>query len=53
MNDLFAADSDTNGSEPLDEGGNWLLDCGRSTTSAAATAQASPSGMRSPRQSIG
>ena len=26
MNDLFAADSDTNGSEPLDEGGTWLLD---------------------------
>ena len=26
MNDLFASDSDTNGSEPLDEGGNWLLD---------------------------
>jgi hypothetical protein len=26
MNDLFASDSDTNGSEPLDEGGTWLLD---------------------------
>jgi hypothetical protein len=26
MNDLFALDSDTNGSEPLDEGGTWLLD---------------------------
>lgn len=26
MNDLFAFDSDTNGSEPLDEGGTWLLD---------------------------
>lgn len=26
MNDLFALDSDTNGPEPLDEGGNWLLD---------------------------
>jgi hypothetical protein len=26
MNDLFAPDSDTNGSEPLDEGGTWLLD---------------------------
>ena len=26
MNDLFAPDSDTHGSEPLDEGGTWLLD---------------------------
>jgi hypothetical protein len=26
MNDLFTSDSDTNGSEPLDEGGTWLLD---------------------------
>ena len=26
MNDLFTPDSDTNGSEPLDEGGTWLLD---------------------------
>jgi hypothetical protein len=26
MNDLFGADWDTNGSEPLDEGGTWLLD---------------------------
>lgn len=26
MNDLFASDSDTNRSEPLDEGGTWLLD---------------------------
>ena len=26
MNDLFASDSDTNGPEPLDEGGTWLLD---------------------------
>jgi hypothetical protein len=26
MNDLFAPDSGTNGSEPLDEGGTWLLD---------------------------
>jgi len=26
MNDLFASDSDTNGAEPLDEGGTWLLD---------------------------
>ena len=26
MNDLFTLDSDTNGSEPLDEGGTWLLD---------------------------
>jgi hypothetical protein len=26
MNDLFAPDSDTNESEPLDEGGTWLLD---------------------------
>ncbi|MCB1258045.1 MAG: hypothetical protein KDB26_13110 [Microthrixaceae bacterium] len=26
MNDLFRPDVDTNGSEPLDEGGTWLLD---------------------------
>ncbi len=26
MNDLFAPDADTHGSEPLDEGGTWLLD---------------------------
>ena len=26
MNDLFAQGTDTNGSEPLDEGGTWLLD---------------------------
>ena len=26
MNDLFASDSGTNGLEPLDEGGTWLLD---------------------------
>jgi hypothetical protein len=26
VNDLFASDWDTNGSEPLDEGGTWLLD---------------------------
>ena len=26
MNDLFAPDSDAHGSEPLDEGGTWLLD---------------------------
>lgn len=26
MNDLFAPDSDTNGPEPLGEGGTWLLD---------------------------
>jgi hypothetical protein len=26
MNDLFASDADTNGPEPLDEGGTWLLD---------------------------
>ena len=26
MNDLFRPDSDTNGPEPLDEGGTWLLD---------------------------
>jgi hypothetical protein len=26
MNDLFTPGSDTNGSEPLDEGGTWLLD---------------------------
>ena len=26
MNDLFAPDPDTHGSEPLDEGGTWLLD---------------------------
>ncbi|MGE0140598.1 MAG: hypothetical protein AB7R77_22510 [Ilumatobacteraceae bacterium] len=26
MNDLFALETDTNGSEPLDEGGTWLLD---------------------------
>ena len=26
MNDPFTPDSDTNGPEPLDEGGNWLLD---------------------------
>jgi hypothetical protein len=26
MNDLSTPDSDTHGSEPLDEGGTWLLD---------------------------
>ena len=26
MNDLFTPDSDTSESEPLDEGGTWLLD---------------------------
>ena len=26
MNDLFAPDSEPHGSEPLDEGGTWLLD---------------------------
>ena len=26
MNDLFTPGSDTNGPEPLDEGGTWLLD---------------------------
>lgn len=26
MSNLFTSDSDTNGSEPLDEGGTWLLD---------------------------
>jgi hypothetical protein len=26
MNDLFTPDSHTHGSEPLDEGGTWLLD---------------------------
>jgi hypothetical protein len=26
MNDLFAPDSESHGSEPLDEGGTWLLD---------------------------
>lgn len=26
MNDLFRPDADTNGPEPLDEGGTWLLD---------------------------
>jgi hypothetical protein len=26
MNDLFTPETNTNGSEPLDEGGTWLLD---------------------------
>jgi hypothetical protein len=26
MNDLFTPDSNTNGPEPLEEGGSWLLD---------------------------
>ncbi len=54
MNDPFAPDSDTNGPEPLDKRGTWLLDLVAAVDHLRRGHRpASPSGTHSPRQSNG